>query len=322
MNQFATNLPASANYSLTFFNGEKKGTRFKLASPKITLGRSSDNDISIEYDNKCSRLHAIIEYGPHGYEIRSQSQKNPAIVDGQEVNHALLHNGAVIQLGQTKLQFQVEILSPNTELQVKSSQYAVPEQELANPNRQNKHSGNSKRISPTFKILIFLGIIFFAWLFLSETGSQKNEIEITSDRDIEAEIEAAKQIKKAKEDELRASNRNTVQYRDAQANYVKGFRDFQKRQYGRARDSFQTCLSLFPEHVLCERYLNLSTRKFNEVVQNHMILGMDYRDRNQFQACMSSLKTVMVMVKDKNSKIYQQAKANYDACKAQIGERY
>lgn len=322
MSQPASNLPVSANYSLTFANGEKKGTRFKLASPKITLGRSSDNDICIEDDSKCSRLHAVIEYGPNGYEIRSHSRKNPAIVDDKEVDHALLHSGSIIQLGQTKLQFQVEIINPSKDLQVKPPKQAMPGKKSPGSRKNNPQRGHSDGLSPTFKIIIVLGLVFFAWLFLSESGTKKESVDITSDRDIEAEIEAAKQIKKAKEDELRASNRNTVQYREAQANYVKGFRDFQKSQFGRARDSFQTCLSLFPEHVLCERYLNLSTRKFNERVQDHMILGMDYRDRNQFQACMNSLKTVMVMVKDKNSKIYQQAKANYDACKAQIGERY
>lgn len=322
MSQPASNLPVSANYSLTFANGDKKGKRFKLASPKITIGRSSENDISIEHDSKCSRLHAVIEYGPHGYEIRSQSVKNPAIVNGKEVEHALLHNGAVIQLGQTKLHFQVEVQNPARELQVKSQGFAVPNKPASKSRKKSSRSGNSGGTSPLFKVIIVLGLAFFGWLFLSESGPKKEGVEITSDRDIEAEIEAAKQIKKAKEDQARATNRNTVQYRDAQANYVKGFRDFQKGQYSRARDSFQTCLSLFPEHVLCERYLNLSTRKFNEVVQDHMILGMDYRDRNQFQACMNSLKTVMVMVKDKSSKIYQQAKANYDACKAQIGERY
>lgn len=317
----ASNLPVSAKYSLTFSNGDKKGTRLKLAAPRITIGRSSDNDIAIENDAKCSRLHAVIEYGPNGYEIKSHSDKNPALVNGQEVQHALLQNGAIIQLGETKLQFQVEVISPNKDLQVKTQQYASvsPATKKASKKRS---STNSQGLSPTFKIGIAIAVIFFAWLFLSETGSKKEKVGITSDRDIEAEIEAAKQIKKAKEDEMRASNRNTVQYQDAQANYVKGFRDFQKGQYSRARDSFQTCLSLFPDHVLCERYLNLSTRKFNEIVQYHMILGRDYRDRNQFNSCMNSLKTVMVMVKDKNSKIYQQAKANYDACKIQAGERF
>jgi hypothetical protein len=103
---------------------------------------------------------------------------------------------------------------------------------------------------------------------------------------------------------------------------VRGFRDYRKGQYERSMVSFQACLALNPEHVLCNRYIRLSQRKFDELVQNQVVLGRKYRDQNQYQACRASFRNVMVMVKDANSKIYQEAKANYDACNAFVEGRY
>lgn len=312
--------PVRADYSLTITTGERAGKRYKLAAPRITIGRASENDISIEHDVKCSRQHAVIEYGVQGYEIESLSDKNPVIVDGREVSRAPLRNGAQIQLGETHFSFIIDVQKPEQSLDLR---VALPPP-AATPSKKKSRSGKagSSSKSPVFKIVVGGVILFFIWILTSQGPSKTKQTEITSSRDIEAEIEAAKQIESAKRQEAQVSQKNTVQYQDAQANYVRGFRDYKKGQFARARDSFQTCLSLFPEHVLCNRYLNLSNRKFNEIVQYHTILGRDYRDRNQFRSCMNSFKTVMVMVKDQNSQIYQQAKANYDACSAQLGERF
>jgi pSer/pThr/pTyr-binding forkhead associated (FHA) protein len=309
-----------ASYSLIVAQGERKGKRYKLAAHKITIGRASENDISVEHDVKVSRHHATIEYGAQGYEVKSMNDKNPVLVNGKETMHALLHSGTTLQMGETQFLFEVEVQQPDRALDL----HVAPQPPA--PNRPHKNSkkraGAHKKQSPAFKIAIGVVVVFMLWILTSEPSKKDEAVEISSAQDIEAEIEAANQIEKAKLQEAQLSQQNTVQYQDAQANYVRGFRDYKKGQYGRARDAFQTCLSLFPEHVLCNRYLNLSTRKFNEMIQYNTILGRDHRDRNQFRACMNSFKTVMVMLKDQNSKVYQQAKANYDACSAQLGERF
>ena len=114
----------------------------------------------------------------------------------------------------------------------------------------------------------------------------------------------------------------SVNARQAQENYVRGFRDYNGGQYERALISFQACLALNPEHTLCNRYLRLSQRKFNEVVQYHMVLGRSYRDQSQFKACRAAFRNVMVMVKDASSTTYKEAKANYEACNSFVEGRF
>ncbi|MCB0406624.1 MAG: FHA domain-containing protein [Bdellovibrionales bacterium] len=316
----AVPLANPAKYCLKVLNGPQKGTKFKLIAPKVTLGRSSENDISLENDSKISRQHLMIEFGPHGYEAKSLSNKNPVYINGYESAHALLQNGSKIRIGDTEFIFEIETSQLPQLAEVKSP--SLPGFEK--PQKKIRRSKNSKKkpSSLTFKIIVGSLILFFAWLFTS-SGPKKNiNINISTAKDIENEINEAHRIRQAKEEEARINNKNTSQYRDAQANYVKGFRDYQKGQFARARDAFQTCLSLYPEHVLCQRYYRLSDRKFNELIQQYMILGRDYQDRNQYQACMNSLRTVMVMMKDRNDPTYKQAKASYDACEAQLGARY
>ena len=94
------------------------------------------------------------------------------------------------------------------------------------------------------------------------------------------------------------------------------------RQFERALEAFQACLALDPNHVLCNRYMRLSQRKFNEMIQYYVLLGRKYRDQNQFASCRSAFRNVMVMVKDANNETYKLAKANYEACNAFVEGRF
>ena len=165
--------------------------------------------------------------------------------------------------------------------------------------------------------MVLVGI----WLF-SGTAAKKKANALRSEQQIQQEIEEANKLRDAAEKMSLKRVDGTVTARQAQENYVRGFRDYQKGQYERALFSFQACLALNPEHILCNRYLRLGQRKFDELVQSEMVLGMKYRDQNQYKACRSSFRNVMVMVKDANSQVFQQAKANYEACDALVEGRF
>jgi hypothetical protein len=53
-----------------------------------------------------------------------------------------------------------------------------------------------------------------------------------------------------------------------------------------------------------------------------MVLGNKYRAQNQFSACMSAYRNVMVMVRNTTDKTYIEAKSGYETCELLSGERY
>jgi pSer/pThr/pTyr-binding forkhead associated (FHA) protein len=311
---------------LRVVSGPMEGQSFALIGKKLTIGRSSENDIVLKHDSKCSRQQAVIRVTPQGYMVESLSPKNPVSVNGQPVATAMLLPGVTLSFGETHISF---VAPPPQLAQALSNDIAIREQPGAfapqaakapTGPRKKSQRNNRQQKSPVFMIVVIVILGGLVYLLTSETGEQSAPTAITQDKDIEAEIKASEEVRLARELEARKGNKNTAQYREAQAAYIRGFRDYRKGLFGRARDSFQTCLSLYPDHTLCQRYLGLSNRKFDEIVQYNLRLGKDYRERNQFRSCMSAMRTVLVMVRDKSDKRFTQAKAHFEACEIQIGE--
>lgn len=309
-------------FILTVLSGSDKGATYKLATGRrITLGRGSDNDIAITNDPKVSRNHATIVISGRGGEISDVSDRNTVIVNGQEVTTMLLPPGAIIQLGETKFQFKAV---------PQSSALTTDRAGIEETNATSRLDVAKKRRSPrlavnagkkNFYITLVIVALFFIWLLTSNTNKQ-TPVEIRSEEDVQTDINANRKIVEATEAEKRRLGTNTDQFGEAQPNFIKGFRDYRKGQYERAIESFQACLSLFPAHAQCQRYLRLSQKKFSELVQYHMVLANKYRSQNQFAACKASYRNVMVMMKNAGDKIYVEAKAGYDACHALEGDRY
>ena len=309
--------------------GPMEGQSFALIGKKLTIGRSSENDLVLKHDTKCSRHHAVIRLTPQGYSVESLSPKNPVSVNGQPVTTALLLPGVTLSMGETHITFVAPAPAlappPNNGLAVREQAGAfaptgAPVNSKSKKNAAKNQSRQQK--SPMFMIVVVVVLGALVYLLTSDTDTKKPPTKITQEADLEAEIEASEQLRLSKEVEARKSNKRTAQYREAQAAYIKGSRDYRKGLFGRARDAFQTCLSLYPDHTLCQRYLGLSNRKFDEIVQYNLRLGKDHRERNQFRACMSAMRTVRVMVRDKSDKRFKQAKAHFEACEAQLGENF
>lgn len=333
----------------TVLSGPMKGAVQEITRHVMVIGRSSDCDIVIVNDPKCSRKHAKVELTPQGFEIQSLSASNALKVNGEAVQTILLQDGDVIGIGDTELRFNgalgvppvvrdressirtqsgvrpmpttspgsVPMAAPNGwPLQVVPNNSAQPvspydySRPAAPPPRRPSGGSNKGRF------YLYGGVaLVVAFLFFGETPKKKPGISLRTAEQIDQDIESAKKLQQAAEDLRRRNNQNpTFEMRQAQENYVKGFRDFRKGQYERALESFQACLSLAPDHVLCNRYLRLSQRKFDELIQYHMVLGRKYRDQEQYRACRAAFRNVMVMVKDPASSIYKEARANFEAC--------
>ncbi len=314
----------------TVISGAMKGTVRVMNSAQFTIGRSPECEFVVVNDPKVSRKHVTIVCMPGECEVICLNEKNPVLINGNEVNKGRLREGDTLTLGETELQFNMGGPA-HLEVPLMSVPHAPPHgyppmpyglpPPAAAPSRPRgtaKRPGqnNSKR----FLIYGIVALLIY-WLFSSET-KKKEAQKLRTEQDIQAEIEAAYKLKEAGEAANTKRLDGSVNARQAQENYVRGFRDYRDGQYERALISFQACLALNPEHTLCNRYLRLSQRKFNEVIQYHMVLGRKYRDQNQFKSCRAAFRNVMVMVKDANSQTYKEAKANYEACNTFVEGRF
>ena len=346
-----------ATYSITVLNGPDKGTVYKLMGGQISLGRGSDSDIVIKGDPKCSRLHANIKVTSNGVEIFDVSQKNVITVDGNVGSNQFLQHDSVILLGRTKLRFKIEdfddgILggtnvgihevtkmgTPDRKANANQQMAPMPEhapQPLdppmkaggvgpARPKRSRRKKRHSQeKSSLTFYIII--GVIGLVAYLLFGTGSNKSKEKITlrSDDQIIKEIQSVDSINTQKAIEFSKKGFKSPQYKAAQSNFVKGRRDYQKGQYGRALVSFQACLGLFPKHELCAIYKRLSEKKSGEMIQYQMVLGRKYKEQNQYSACVGAFRNVMNMLeKDTTSIIYKEARANAIQCQRELEDDF
>ena len=135
-------------------------------------------------------------------------------------------------------------------------------------------------------------------------------------------IQSADDLRVEEAKEFKSKGLNTKEFKEAQSNYIKGFRDYKKGQYERAISSFHACLSLYPKHLLCQRYQKLSYKKHEELIQYNMMLGKKYFDQGQYQACRSTFRNAMIMISDRSSKVYKEATANYKLCRLKTEGQY
>lgn len=335
----APSIPPGFEFSLVVLNGKDQGVTYRLTGQRVTLGRGEENDIQFQSDMKCSRQHAVIEFGEHGVFIENISDSNVLIVDKIEVQKSRIKNLSHIVLGETELKLRIKtpqdlglVAVPN---QIATSSIPTSPKTLGPGSGRSNHnfqghfhqqssSSQSKSRNSSSMIRYLVGglAILFLYLILSETSKKKDITEIRTDEAVDAEIEKTQKLRESVIEQRQKQGKNSQQYNEAQAVYLQGFRDYKQGIYGRSLELFQACLSLFPEHTLCLRYLKLAQRKYNELTQYHMILGRKYREHAQFSACKASFRNVMVMVVDANSAIYKEAKANYDACDTMVEERY
>lgn len=173
---------------------------------------------------------------------------------------------------------------------------------------------------PKFKFYALVAIlaIGFAIFMLSPTA-KKNSTKLKPTLKYEDEVEI--KLNSSTEKELtekrieKKQDRNSPQALRAQENFIKGMRDFSLGNYARAQDFFQVVLNLQPDHVLARRHLYLSKIRFDEIVQDKLMLGESYNNKHNFSMCSSMYKQVMDMLDDRQADPkWKLAKAKKDEC--------
>lgn len=210
----------------------------------------------------------------------------------------------------------------------------MPAQHMPPPPMGNSHHGGFGQVGSPASVggmdpgkkrfyIILAVVAALAWFFLSDSGkkAKKDPNAIRSTDQIKMDIESTERnIVQLKEEEER---RRSIQYKKAQENLVRGFRDFQQGQYSRARDSFQVVLNLDPENELAQRYVQLSQIKFDQQVKELMLQGARNREKLNWRLCMDSFSKVMTMLQGrKDNPTYMEAQKYFEACRLEAEGKY
>ncbi|MGW8301735.1 MAG: diguanylate cyclase [Desulfobacterales bacterium] len=94
---------------LVIYIGNDSGCRHMLKNGIMTIGRSSQADISIK-DDRISRIHCIIESMDDTFTIEDKGSTNGTYVDARKVSRAPLRPGVSLQLGHSimKIEYKTE----------------------------------------------------------------------------------------------------------------------------------------------------------------------------------------------------------------------
>ncbi|MBP7828463.1 MAG: FHA domain-containing protein [Kiritimatiellae bacterium] len=93
-------------YALHILSGPWKGKRVTVREPNLVIGRDAECHLRLP-DDEISRKHAVIEERPDGLTIRDLGSLNGFQVHQQTVREARLQDGALLEIGRTRLQFRV-----------------------------------------------------------------------------------------------------------------------------------------------------------------------------------------------------------------------
>ncbi|MEK6554278.1 MAG: FHA domain-containing protein [Bdellovibrionota bacterium] len=320
---------AAPEYLITILNGPEKGSTFKIMSGRISIGRGTDNDISLSYDAKSSRSHAWITVTSNGVEITDVSDKNKIIVNGDDSPKQMLRDKSVIQLGETKMQFRV--MSPKSDalnsLAVqgadffKSKAMGLKRDSMPSPSRGRSSSRSAGFPKQNIIVITIIALVgFYYWSKPAAVSKMASAIRTEDQivRDISSiEAETAKlQADRASRGE------NAPNFNEVNSHYIRGYRDYRSGNYQRAVESFQACLSIKPDHPKCQQFLSASSRGFWSTVDAEILRGLKLKEQNQYISCTAAFENVKNLVTDQTNKKYIEAETNRKFCDEKAKDRF
>lgn len=181
-------------------------------------------------------------------------------------------------------------------------------------------SSSSSRVR--FYVIVGVFVLGAAYFFTQQNIKKKTEIKLRDTVSTEIAINDSEKEYEKIAKEIERKGQDTIQYRLAQEQYLRGFRDYRQGQYVRAMEEFQAALSFYPGHDLARKYYTLAKRKFDEQVQFNMIQGKRYYGVNNYRLCMGYYSNVIKMKKDERDPIRREALQYYNECEIKMRGKY
>lgn len=323
MNATAPRLNQALRVSVEVVQGHHTGLRQSFDKGRWTVGRGPENDLILGQDIKVSRSHLEVRAFAAQVIVKNLNDKNVMLVDGRVMTEAILRPNSHVQVGDSVIKFAFQVGdSARPQMKVVPNDYNAAAANMGSMgmSQSNPFSPPGPRAADTPLLdnprVRFYGMILIVglaglWLF-NTTNKPRKEVAIRDSVAVTADIANSEaELKKALEER---KDFDTPQYRAAQAQFVKGFRDYRQGQYARAMESFQSARAYYPSHQLAAKYWTLSKRKFDEQVQAYMVSGRRYLGVQNYRLCQSSFAAVLMQIKDDKNPIYKEAKQYFDEC--------
>lgn len=172
--------------------------------------------------------------------------------------------------------------------------------------QQGAVKNDSLIANPNFKyFLILLIAITFGYAYLAKPDKKAQAKKIASTLKYEDEVgirlASKKESELEEERERLKKQRSSPQVLRVNENFIRGMRDFQLGNYTRAQENFQLVLNLDPDHALAKRHNYLAKVRFDELVQEKLMLGESYYKKHNFRMCNSMYTQVVNMLQGKNN---------------------
>lgn len=98
--------PPTANVVLSITAGPEKGKVYRLAKPRVVLGRQGA-DIPVN-DPEISRFHCVLEVRETYVNLKDMDSTNGTFYDEERVRAAMLQDGAEFRIGTSRIRVSFE----------------------------------------------------------------------------------------------------------------------------------------------------------------------------------------------------------------------
>jgi pSer/pThr/pTyr-binding forkhead associated (FHA) protein len=99
---------------LVILTGEFEGTEHALAKDETLIGRNPTTDITL-LDEGISREHVLLlrDEATHSYTIEDLQSTNGTKLNGKRIRSAVLAHGDLVEVGHTRLRFELRDVGPD-----------------------------------------------------------------------------------------------------------------------------------------------------------------------------------------------------------------
>ena len=287
---------------LRILRGSHKGKQFRLLGKQIIIGKESDCDVILKGNKKCSPRHACIEPSQGQHIIRTLDPANPVLINDKPVDRHILSSGDKIVIGEMLFQFREK----------------AP---VSSAGPAGFQKGAKKKKTSSGPRVVLMGLMALLVVLVLMPEEKKNEeedvINVRTEREIENEVEA---LQKLSEEEQETSNLPPEEL-EARVAFIKGFRDYRKGYYDRALKSFKHCVTLNNAYEICRSYVRQAQTQVNRIIQKKMLLGKNYQQNKQYEACKAAFQSVEIMIQNTSSPVYKEALENRKLCELKTKNR-